>query len=361
MSYTQVPYKKASCKKAPCKKVPDKKASYKIGMLTALTIALSACGGSGSETVDNALNDANESYKNIATDVRDAYKKVEDKLTNKEKSMAEILQSIFLPEDSLDNFLDKITPEGGKGGLYVGYFVEDNDNEPNDSDLGVVYFDIGNDYAASVYGQMSYQQKTCQDPNTLTTEKISIKTDQKMGGVLSGTLDPAAKFDNTVLKFLQFDELKTSVAGMPFNGDYDSNRDYWDGQYSYQVGVDFGRELSDNKDGCDVNYTLGGDGDFKVLPLTATVGKLDVNLTGTGSTLNLNWTAPASTARTLVTQINLDKATDRGMGFVRTNQLTYGTTFTPFVDATKANYAFVVQTFDATNKLTGYQAMIKAL
>ena len=51
MSYSQVPYKKASCKKAPCKKVPDKKASYKIGMLTALTIALSACGGSGSETV----------------------------------------------------------------------------------------------------------------------------------------------------------------------------------------------------------------------------------------------------------------------------------------------------------------------
>lgn len=70
MSYTQAPYKKASCKKAPCKKVPYKKASYKIGMLTALTIALSACGGSGSETVDNALNDANDSYKNIATDVR---------------------------------------------------------------------------------------------------------------------------------------------------------------------------------------------------------------------------------------------------------------------------------------------------
>lgn len=110
MSYSQVPDKKAPCKKASCKK-----ASYKIGMLTALTIALSACGGSGSETVDNALNDANDSYKNIAADVRDAYKKVEDKLTNKEKSMAEILQSIFLPEDSLDNFLDKITPEGGKG------------------------------------------------------------------------------------------------------------------------------------------------------------------------------------------------------------------------------------------------------
>jgi hypothetical protein len=27
----------------------------------------------------------------------------------------------------------------------------------------------------------------------------------------------------------------------------------------------------------------------------------------------------------------------------------------------RQNYAFVVQTFDATNKLTGYQAMIKAL
>lgn len=65
MSYTQAPDKKA-----PCKKGPDKKASYKIGMLTAFTIALSACGGSGSETVDNALNDANDNYKNIATDVR---------------------------------------------------------------------------------------------------------------------------------------------------------------------------------------------------------------------------------------------------------------------------------------------------
>ena len=46
MSYSQVPDKKAPCKKASCKK-----ASYKIGMLTALTIALSACGGSDRKSV----------------------------------------------------------------------------------------------------------------------------------------------------------------------------------------------------------------------------------------------------------------------------------------------------------------------
>ncbi|MFW2177008.1 MULTISPECIES: hypothetical protein [unclassified Moraxella] len=315
-----------------------------------LCMGLSACGGSGSETVDKGLNNINDAYKNI-----------EAKLTNKEKSMAEILKGIFLPEESLDNFLDKITPEGGKGGLYVGYFVEDNDNDTKDSDIGAVYFDIGKDFASSVYGQMSYQQKTCQASNLLTSNNISVKTDEAIGGAFSGTLDPATAFDNAVLKFLQFDKLKTTVSGMPFNGQYDDKTDSWNGQYTYAVGLDFGKELFSNNDGCDVRYTLSDKGDFHIHPLNYKLGTLNLKLSGTGSTTNLNWTTPSDTAYTLVSQINVDKATNHQTGFVRTNQMTYGNTFTPFIDSSKANYAFVVQTFDSQNRLTGFQAIVQDL
>lgn len=333
----------------------------KSALLATLTITVAACGGSGSQTVDNALNNVNTRYQDIAAGVRDAYQKVENKLTNNEKNTAEILKSIFLPEESLDKFLDKITPEGGKGGLYVGYFVEDNDGDANDVDIGATYFDIGNDAAASAYGQMSYQQKTCQNANVLSTERLSIKTDNAIGGVFSGTLDPAAKFDHTLLNFLRFDELKTTVSGMPFNGQYSRDNHDWHGQYSYQMGIDFGKKLSDNIDGCDVQYTLGAKGDFRVYPLTYRLGNLNVKLTGTGSTTHLNWTPPANTARTLVSQININQATTRGNGFVRSNIVSYGNTFTPLIDTTKTNYAFVVQAFDANNQLMGYEAIIEAL
>lgn len=275
-------------------------------------LLLSACGGSGSETVDNAL--------------------------------------------------DKITPEGGKGGLYVGYFVEDNDNDSRDIDVGATYFDIGKDYGSSVYSQMSYQQQACQNPNTLASTNVSTKTGTIISGLYSGHLDPAKIFDKDILNHLKFDELKTNVTAMPFNGKYRDNGS-WQGEYSYEVGIDFGRKLSSNIDGCNVQYTLGNQGDFHVYPLTYQVGTLNASLNGIGSTATLTWQAPANTAVMLVSQIDVNQATSRGNGFVanRVYRPTDNLSFTPLINNTANQYVFVVQAFDSQNKLIGFGTVEKTL
>lgn len=280
-------------------------------------LLLSACGGSGSETVDNAVNDA----------------------------------------------VDKITPEGGKGGLYVGYFVEDNDGDNGDIDVGATYFDIGKDYASSVYSQMSYQQKACQNPNNLATENVSTKTGSIISGIYAGHLDPAAIFDKDILNHLKFDQLKTNVTAMPFNGKYNDGADSWQGQYSYEVGANFGKKLSSNIDGCAVQYTLGFQGDFHAYPVSYQLGNLNAALNGIGSTATLTWQAPANTAVLLVSQIDTTKATSRGDGFVanRVYRPTDIPSFTPIATATATNYVFVVQAFDAQNKLIGFQTVTKTL
>ncbi len=326
-------------------------------------LGLLGCGGSGSDSIDTALNTIANKSRNIADDIKASYEQVENKLTNSEKDTATILKSIFLPEESLDVFLDKITPEGGKGGLYVGYFVEENDSDSSDIDIGSVYFDIGNDFAESVYGQMSYQQKACQNLNTLTTENIAIKTDTLISGIFSGTLDPIAKFDNDLLNTLKFDEIKTVVTGMPFNGNWDKNIDSWNGNYTYQLGIKLDKKLSSNIDGCSVQYTLSNQGNFKVYPLYYQLGELNLQFTGVGSAKNLQWSTPNNTAYTLVSQIDIQNATNRGNGFIRNEVISQGQSqfFTPVVHDTTTNYAFVVQAFDQNNQLIGYQAIIQNL
>ena len=90
---------------------------------------------------------------------------------------------------------------------------------------------------------------------------------------------------------------------------------------------------------------------------TATVGNLDVNPNGDRLPLKpRNWTAPASTARTLVTQINLIKATDRGMANHLVMALLFGKPC--FLCGCQSLYQ---QTLMPPILLTGYQAMIKVL
>lgn len=276
-------------------------------------LLLSACGGSGSETVDNAL--------------------------------------------------DKVTPEGGKGGLYVGYFVEDNDGDASDVDIGGAYFDIGKDYASSVYSQMSYQQKACQNPNTLQTSQATTKVGTIISGLYSGHLDPAAIFDKDILNHLKFDQLKTNVSAMPFNGKYEDGNKRWSGQYSYELGLDFGKKLSSNIDGCAIQYTLGNKGDFHVYPLNYQLGQLNTALNGSGSTTTLTWQAPANTALVLISQIDTAQATNRGDGYVRTQVYKVGekSSFSPVIKSNMAQYAFVVQAFDANNQLIGYQSISRTL
>ena len=122
-----------------------------IFSLSFLTLAIAGCGGSDGDKVSRE-------YTRIENQVKDEYKRVENKLTDNEKSMSEILKSVFLPEQSLDRFLDKLTPEGGLGGLYVGHFVELDDGNDGDIDVGAIYFDISEDAAGSVDGRVSYQQ-----------------------------------------------------------------------------------------------------------------------------------------------------------------------------------------------------------
>ncbi|MGO1857290.1 MAG: hypothetical protein ACTHZF_09385, partial [Psychrobacter sp.] len=123
-----------------------------LSVLTAsiFSLTLSACGSDGDkieEEYDRIEDQINDEYDRLEDSIKEEYKEVEDKLSDDEKSMAEILESIFIPEESFDNFLDKLTPEGGRGGLYVGHFVELNDGNDNDIDIGAVYFDISNDGA----------------------------------------------------------------------------------------------------------------------------------------------------------------------------------------------------------------------
>lgn len=291
----------------------SKKLALPLVSLIGSAMLLTACGGSGSETVDNAV--------------------------------------------------DKITPEGGKGGLYVGYFVEDNDGDTSDVDVGATYFDIGKDYASSVYSQMSYQQKACQNSNNLATENLSTKTDRIISGVYSGTLDAAAIFDKDILNHLKFDQLKTNVTAMPFNGKYNDNADRWEGQYTYEMGINFGKKLSSNIDGCAVQYTLGNQGDFHVYPLTYQLGSVNASLNGIGSTATLTWQAPANTALMLVSQLNQSQATSRGNGFVQNRVYKAGDTlsYVPVMSSTAAEYVFVVQAFDTQNKLIGFQTLNKTL
>lgn len=265
--------------------------------------------------------------------------------------------------ETVDNALDKITPEGGKGGLYVGYFVEDNDGDTGDMDVGATYFDIGKDYASSVYSQMSYQQKACQNPNTLATTNVSTKTGSIISGMYSGHLDPAAIFDKDILNHLKFDELKTNVTAMPFNGKYNDNNASWSGQYSYEVGANFGKKLSSNIDGCAVQYTLGYQGDFHVYPLTYQLGSLNASLNGIGSTATLAWQAPANTAFMLVSQLDVNQAKSRGNGFVanRVYRPTDSLNFAPIMSQTATEYAFVIQAFDSKNQLIAMQTLNRTL
>ncbi|GAF62423.1 hypothetical protein JCM18903_2500 [Psychrobacter sp. JCM 18903] len=154
-------------------------------LLSVLTVSmfsltLSACGSDGDkvkEEYDRIEDQVNNEYDRVEDKVKEKYKEVEDKLSDDEKSMAEILESVFLPEESLDNFLDKITPEGGRGGLYVGHFIEIDDGDSDDIDIGAVYFDISKDGAGSVDGSVSYQQQACQENNTLaSTQPLRLTT-----------------------------------------------------------------------------------------------------------------------------------------------------------------------------------------
>ena len=182
-----------------------------------LGLTLSACGSDSDkikEEYDRVEDQVKDEYDRIEDKVKEKYKEAEDKLTDDEKSMAEILESVFLPEESFDNFLDKLTPEGGRGGLYVGHFVELNDGDNNDIDIGAVYFDISNQGAGSVDGSFSYQQQACQENNALGINS-ALKIDNYIAGKVTGSLDTLEFLDVKYVSDLGLEtpSLLTTFAG----------------------------------------------------------------------------------------------------------------------------------------------------
>lgn len=330
--------------------------------LSLLGVTLSGCGSDGDKVkkeYDRIEDQVNAEYDRIEDKVKDEYKRVEDKLSDDEKSMAEILESIFLPEESLDNFLDKLTPEGGRGGLYVGHFVELDDGDNDDLDIGAVYFDISKDGAGSVDGRISYQQKACQSNRTLDVN-TGFKVDNYITGKVTGSLDTAKFLD---VKYVKDLDLETPNLLTTFAGSFQEKQTGapWTGSFEYQDYLG-GKKLSSGEDNCDVTYTLSDRSNFTTYPLDYQLGKMNLDIKGNGLQKTLTWQNPASTQRILVSQINVNAAESGANGYVRNEVLTAGQSqFAPVITDNTVNYAFVVQAFDANNKLIGYQALVQDL
>ena len=330
--------------------------------LSVLSLMLSACGSDGDkvkEEYDRIEDQVKDEYDRMEDKVKEKYKEVEDKLSDDEKSMAEILKSVFLPEESLDKFLDKLTPEGGRGGLYVGHFVEIEDGDNDDIDIGAVYFDISKDGAGSVDGSISYQQQACQENNTLGVNS-GLKVDNYIAGKVTGSLDTLKFLD---VKYINELGLETPNLLSTFAGSFDKKEvgSPWKGSFEYQDGLG-GKKLSSGENNCSVTYTISDRSNFKTYPLDYSLGKMNLDVVGNGSQKNVIWQNPANTKLVLVSQIDINKAKSGANGYVQNLVLSnLETQFAPIIPNDSTNYAIVVQAFDANNVLIGYQAVVQDL
>ncbi|MGP4788437.1 hypothetical protein ACTXGJ_04835 [Psychrobacter sp. 1Y11] len=327
-----------------------------------LAIILSGCGSDGDkvkEEYDRIEEQVNDEYDRLEDSIKEEYKRVEDKLSPEEKSMAEVLESVFLPEnasETLDKFLDKLTPEGGRGGLYVGHFVELSDGDNDDIDIGAVYFDISKAGAGSVEGSFSYQQQYCQENNSLGINS-AVKVDNYIAGKVTGSLDTLEFLDIKYVNDLGIEtpnllttfagSFKEDEAGMP-----------WRGSFEYQDGLG-GKTLSSGEDNCNVTYTLSDRSNFTTYALDYTKAEMALDVTGVGSQKRLTWQNPIGTKLVLVSQIDVNKAETGANGYVHNLVLSSNQQqFAPVIPSVSTNYAFVVQAFDDNNALLGYQALV---
>ncbi len=344
--------------------IPHNSKLTALALMLATPFLLTACGGGGDtgDKVKAEYDRFEDKVSNVADDILDDYKAFEDKLTDDEKSMATILESVFLPEsheEDLKKFLDKITPEGGKGGLYVGHFVEVNDGDNGDIDIGGIYFDISKDFGGTVDGRISYQQQPCQDNKTLATDS-AYKVDNFITGKLSGSLDTLKFLD---IKYVRDLDIETPNLLTTFSGEFDDGSPaVWTGNFQYQDGLG-GTKLSAGEDNCHVTYTIGNRANYTAYPLDYQLGTLNAHLQGTGSATTLKWTPPKKAKLILVSQVNVNKANSGANGFER-NQV-FNTTnngqamYSPYMTNTPTNYAFVVQAFDTNNKLIAFDAVVR--
>lgn len=330
--------------------------------ISLLAFMLSAC-GSDSDKVkdeyDRVEDQVKDEYDRVEDKVKDKYKAVEDKLTDDEKSMAEILESVFLPEESLDNFLDKLTPEGGRGGLYVGHFVELDDGDNEDLDIGAIYFDISDDGVGRVDGRISYQQQACQENRTLDVN-TGFKVDNYITGKVTGSLDTAEFLD---IKYINDLNLETPNLMTTFAGAFKDKETGkpWRGSFEYQDYLG-GKKLFGGDKNCNVTYTLSNRSNFNTYALDHTVGTIALDIIGNGTQKTVTWKNPTNTKLVLASQIDINKAETGANGYVQNVVLSNNENqFTPVIPDHSTNYAIVVQVFDANNGLIGYQALIQDL
>ncbi|MGO1512880.1 MAG: hypothetical protein ACTHYX_06920 [Psychrobacter sp.] len=335
-----------------------------LSVLTAsiFSLTLSACGSDGDkieEEYDRIEDQINDEYDRLEDSIKEEYKEVEDKLSDDEKSMAEILESIFIPEESFDNFLDKLTPEGGRGGLYVGHFVELNDGNDNDIDIGAVYFDISNDGAGSVDGSFSYQQKACQENNSLGINS-AIKVDNYIAGKVTGSLDTLEFLD---IKYVDELGIETPNLLTTFAGSFEEDEagEPWKGSFEYLDGLG-GSTLSSGENNCNMTYTISDRSNFSTYPLDYSLDDMDLDISGNGTQKTVTWDNPRNTQHILVSQIDVDKAETGSNGYVRNVVFSnLETQFSPVIPNTSTNYAIIVQAFDANNTMIGYEALVQDL
>ncbi len=342
------------------------------------TLGLSGCGGGDKieEEYKRVEGQVSNEYDRLSDKVVNEYKRVEDKLTDDEKDMADILESVFLPDklnEDLDDFLDKITPEGGTGGLYVGHFVEIDDGNTSDIDIGAMYFDIPKAYG-SVTSRISYQQQPCQNADNTLSAKTAIKVDDYVTGTLSGRLDSPEGLDIKYVRDLDITkpiELSTLAGKFDTAGANANNRaKAWVGSFEYREALNiYGQTLSSGVAGCNVVYTIAPRSNFKTYPLDYQLGDLGLSLqqaANTGTSPYLSWSVPKNTTLTLVSQINVNKAKSGANGYalnqvIRSTPLNDKAIFTPKMTDMPTNYAFVVQAFDANNQLIGFQSLVADL
>ena len=241
----------------------------------------------------------------------------------------------------------------------MGHFVEIDDGDDSDIDIGAVYFDISKDGAGSVDGSFSYQQQACQENNVLGINS-AIKVDNYIAGKVTGSLDTLKFLD---IKYVSDLGIETPNLLTTFAGNFAKNEAGapWKGSFEYQDGLG-GKKLSSGQDNCNVSYTISDRSNFKTYPLDYQLGELNLDITGNGSQKTITWQNPSNTKHVLLSQIDVNKAESGANGYVQNLLLSnLETQFAPVIPDRSTNYAIVVQAFDANNSLIGYQALVQDL
>lgn len=168
-------------------------------------------------------------------------------------------------------------PAPAPGGLYVGYYAEDQATNPEDAVPGALYFSLP-EQNVSFGGAMNFTYLGCQSANVGTI--AGVKTDAGIEGSWAGTIDG-------------------SIQSGAYAGSYSAATGSYAGTYT----VTGGKQLK-VVEGC-TQYSIAPQGTWEALPVGGHLPSSFV-LSRTGSVVS--WTPPAGTVVTLAAVIDEDAA-----------------------------------------------------